>query len=70
MKKTSKKKKETIITVEFGYNLVWLSYTYSGLHKNWPFAYFEKITVSVGWVYIKDWPITHLKALTPTFQLT
>ena len=26
---------------------------YSGLHENWPFAYFEKITVVVGWVYIK-----------------
>ena len=44
--------------------------TYSGLHKNWPFAYFEKITVAVGWVYIKVWPIPHLKALTPTFWPT
>ena len=41
----------------------------SGLHKKWPFAYFEKITVAVGWVYIKNWPIPHLKALTATFQL-
>ena len=44
--------------------------TYSGLHKNWLFAYFEKITVAVGWVYIKVWPIPHLKALTPTFWPT
>jgi hypothetical protein len=45
-------------------------FKYSGLHKNWPFAYFEKITVAVGWVYIKVWPIPHLKALTPTFWPT
>ena len=38
---------------------------YNGLHKNWPFAYFEKITVAVGWVYIKVWTIPHLKSLTP-----
>ena len=44
--------------------------TYSGLHKNWLFAYFEKITVAVGWVYITVWPKPHLKALTPTFWPT
>ena len=42
---------------------------YSALHKNWPFAYFEKIAVAVGWVYIENLPISLLKALTATFQL-
>ena len=40
---------------------------YNGLHKNWPFAYFGKITVALGWIYIKVWPIPHLKELTTTF---
>ena len=31
MKKQVKREKETIITVEFGYNLVWLSYTGTAL---------------------------------------
>ena len=26
---------------------------YICLHKRWPFAYFEKTTVALGWVYIK-----------------
>ena len=29
----------------------------------------KKITIAVGLVYIKIWPIPHFKALTPTFWL-
>ena len=42
---------------------------YNGLHKNWTFAYFEKIGVAVSWVNIKVWLIPHLKAFTATFKL-
>ena len=43
--------------------------TYSGLHKNWPLAYFEKIGVAVSWVNIKMWSIPHLKAFTATCKV-
>ena len=43
--------------------------TYSDLHKNWPFANFQKIGVAASWVNIKVCSKPHLKAFTAIFKL-